>query len=430
MTPYLSQIARLLKSILLRPADASKRPSAQFVPGKHTPFTFSGGIAVSWWYSEDTFRAIDAVAALTIESSSDFRDCDVETVASAVTSTLQELCLDKNLFHGDAVFLGQRDTLFDCRKTPPPELATAISEAIATNLRARIGRRCTIYAVPRIRTASFELENDSVQVIAKADADAWQKLIEKGFEFDGWSPLRPQVGDRQDRTYAPPSDFECVLVAEERGTSAGAKFNSVLRFRKLAAVVHAVASKDSPHRIHKSMARPFDFLVQFPHGSIHEGRITRSDCAPVIPYFASDVQISSEGVESVRAWYDATGRCDKPHRDRVEKAANFLNRGLNAEDIEAYINYFVALDALFGQRGSVEASILEGVESLELESAFSEKAEWLFDLRNEIVHGGSRYVSEWPKYPRYTQHFRSKPMDDVRVLAQLAVLGAPQLFAS
>jgi hypothetical protein len=102
---------------------------------------------------------------------------------------------------------------------------------------------------------------------------------------------------------------------------------------------------------------------------------------------------------------------------------------MNSDDIEAYINYFVTLDALFGERGSVEASILAGVRTLDVNAAYIEKASWLFDLRNEIVHGGSRYVTEWPKYTRYTQHFRSEPMADVRCLAQLAVLRAPCVFA-
>lgn len=92
------------------------------------------------------------------------------------------------------------------------------------------------------------------------------------------------------------------------------------------------------------------------------------------------------------------------------------------------MNYFITLDALFGQQGSVETSILEGVKDLNLDPPFVEKARWLFDLRNEIVHGGSRYISEWPKYVRYIQHFGSKPTTDVQRLAQLAVLGAPRLY--
>jgi len=387
------------------------------------------GIIVSWWYSDDTFHATDTVAALTIASSPDFRDCDVNSVRSAITSCLQEQCLDNNLFDGDAVFFGLRDTLFDARRTSPLALATSISEAIASKLRAQIGRRCTVHAVPQLRSGSFVLETDSVELIANEDAKAWQALSDKGYVFDGWSPWLPQFAGQLDSAFSPRSDFSCVFVAEERGTFEGAKFNSVLKFRRLSAVLHAVASKGNANRMYKSMAHPSEFLIQFPHDSISDGSATRSDCAPILPRFTSDVLISDDDIGSIKHWYETTARCSKPLRDRIEKAANFLNRGLNAGDIEAYINYFVALDALFGERGSVEASIIQGVKSLEIEKPLAEKAEWLFDLRNEIVHGGSRFVEEWPRYARYTQHFRSKPMEDVRVLAQHAVLGAPKLFA-
>lgn len=429
MTPLLSQIVRLTKSIILQPADTSRRPSAQFIAGKHGPFGGLSGIGLSWWYSNDTHQAIESVARFTIASSADFRDCDIETVTAIVTNTLQEVCLDQVLFDGNAVLFARRENLFDCRIVSVPQLADAIREAIASNLKACIGRRCTVYAVPRFQSASFTLEGGAIRLIAKSDRDAWQKLIDDGYFFDGWSPLRPQVGLRETRTFAPPRDFECVFVAEEFGTQQGTRFNSILRFRKLAAVLHAVVCKRSAYPIYKAMAVPLEFCIQFPHSSISAGQITRSDCSPVIPYFASDIQLSPQDIESICNWYDAVNRCDGPHQNRIEKAAHFLNRGLNSDDIEAYINYFVTLDALFGQRGSVEASILEGVRSLGLDASLVAKAPWLFDLRNEIVHGGSRYISEWPKYNRYVQHFRSKPMNDVRDLAQLAVLRAPRLYS-
>jgi hypothetical protein len=424
-----SQIIRLTRSILLRPEDPSRRPSAQFIAGKRSPFGLTGGIGVSWWYADDTFHALDALATLLIESSSEFMDCDIESVSNVVSKTLQELCLEKRLFDGDAVFLGRHDTLFACRAAPPAQFADSILQEITARLRSCIGRRCTIYAVPRFKVPSFVVAGRSIRLISRNDEDAWQKLIDEGYQFDGWSPLCPKLGQREDRTFSPPGDFECVLVAEENGTQRGARFNSILKFRKLAALLFASACERSPQKIHKAAARPFEFCVQFPHKSITDANVTRSDCDPVIPYFASDVCLLSEDIASISKWYERLDRCGDEHQGRIEKAAHFVNRGMNSDDIESYINYFVALDALFGQRGSVEASILEGVQALNLDVSLTKKVPWLFDLRNEIVHGGSRYISEWPKYRRYTQHFRSKPIDDVRNLAQMAMLRGPGLYA-
>lgn len=424
-----SQIIRLAKSILLKPTDPPKYPSVQFIAGKHSPFIFPAGIGISWWYSDDTFHALESVATLLIESAAEFADCDIESVIDVVSKTLQEVCLEKTLFDGGAVSFRRKDTLFACCIAPVTEFADSILQEITTNLGNCMGRRCTVYAIPRFKVASFVIPGRSIRLIARDDEEAWQKLVDDGYQFDGWSPLCPQLRLIKDRTVSPPSKFECVLVAEENGTQQGARFNSILKFRKLAALLFAVACERSPHNIHKAMARPFEFCVQFAHKSSVNGGVTRNNCDPVIPYCASDVKLYSEDISSILGWYKQLDRCSDEHRGRIEKSAYFVNRGINSDDIESYINYFVALDALFGQRGSVEASIFEGVQALNLDAHLTEKTRWLFDLRNEIVHGGSRYISEWPKYRQYTQHFRSKPIDDVRDLAQSTMLRAPSLYA-
>lgn len=429
MNPLLRQIVRLTKSILLRPLDSKKRPSAQFIAGKHSPFGFPSGIGLTWWYSDDTFDAIDAVVLLLTEKSRDFKDCDTESVVEVVTKTLQEVCVDNSIFKVDDVCFPRTQTLFECRARTVPEFAASILDAAERNLRELICTRCTLYAVPRFQVSSFTLENDTMHVIGKRDRAAWQRLIDKGYEFGGWTPEKPQLGGREDTAFAPSSDFGCVLVAEELGTQKGARFSSILRFRKLMSVVFSVASRRAEHPYHKAIARSSEFCIQFPHKSAAGGKVTRSDCSALIPYYTSDISVDGQAVAEIRRWYEASEACSQDAQQRIEKGAHFLNRALNSDDIESYINYFVALDALFGERGAVESSILKGVQSLGIDPRYSEKTRWLFDLRNELVHGGSRYITEWPKYTRYTRHFRTKPLADIRSLAQLAVLKAPQILS-
>lgn len=426
--PLLSQIVRLTKSILLCPLDPQKRPSAQFIAGKHAPFGFPNGIGITWWYSDDTFHAIDAVVTLLTQESPDFRDCDPESVSDVVTKTLQEICVDKTVFNVDMLFFGHNNTLFDCRAASVAHFAEAIQKAMEINLRLLICGRCTLYTVPRFKVTSFLLENESIHVISKSDRIAWQLLVDKGYEFNGWTPEVPNVGSREDRTFAPPADFECVLIAEEHGTQKGSRFSSILRFRKLIAVLFSIASQRAAYPYHKAMARPSEFCMQFPHKSGLASTISRTDCGALVPYFTSDIQIGPDEVTAIQNWYEACVTCNQDVQRRIEKGAHFLNRAMNSDDIEAYVNYFVTLDALFGQRGSVESSILAGVQALGIGPELEEKTPWLFDLRNEIVHGGSRYINEWPKYTRYTQHFRTKPDADIRTLAQLAVLNAPRVL--
>lgn len=396
--------------------------------GKQAAFGSPRGVGLTWWYGDDTFHAIDSVTTLLIQESQEFRDCDPESVSDVVTNILQEICVDKSVFNVDSVFLARRDTLFECHENSVAEFAGLVLKSLEANLRLLLCRRCTLYTVPRFIVTSLHLESDSLHVIAKADRKAWQKLVDKGYEFDGWTPERPVLGLSDDRTFAPPSDFDCILAAEEYGTQKGARFNSILRFRKALTVLFCVASERAKYPFHKAMARPLEFCIQFPHESGSSGQITRSDCGALIPYYASDIAVGPTEVTAVQDWYKACAACSEGAQQRIQKGAHFLNRAMNSDDIEAYVNYYVTLDALFGERGSVESSILAGVKSLGGDPKFEEKASWLFDLRNELVHGGSRYITEWPKYARYTQHFRTKPFADIRALAQLAVLNAPRIL--
>jgi hypothetical protein len=431
-SPLLSQIVYLTKCILLKPDDESKRPAAQFFSGRQGPGVLSGGMGLEWWYAEGAFRAIETVARLIIESEPEFKDCDVESTCGVVTDTLKEKCVDRSLFKVDELFFGQQRALYDRRAADVPLFASAIASAIAHNLRAAIGRTCTIYAVPRLQSLSFELEEEPIRLIAKDDDTAWDKLIAGGYVFDGWTPWRPMLDAARTRSslFAPPPGFSCVLVAEQAGTESGTRVASLLNFRRLLAVMVAAASERLGRSYSKAAAKPFEFCIQFPHVSFPKGGCVRSECDSLVPYFLSDVSIDVETVAIVREWYGACSNCSAATRSRIEKGAHFLNRGMNADDVEAFVGYFVALDALFGERNAVEKSILAGVRSLNINPTFTDKASWLFELRSEIVHGGSRFLSEWPKYDRYTQHFQTEPMVDVAKLAQLAVLRAPYVLGA
>jgi len=428
MSPILGQIIRLTRTIHLHSVDGSIRPSAQFLAGKRPHFGLTGGFGLSWWYTSDTFLAFDAVTNLIIRNASEFRDCDPETISETIKETLHEVCVDKSIFDVDAVVFAQQKTLFECRSVNAEWFSTILLRTIEDNLRTRIGRRCTIYVVPRLQVASFNLCEVSVRLIEKNDGAAWSALIKSGYQFDGWTPQNPTIGLKVDSTFSPQGKFESLLVGEEYGTQKGAQASSVLKFRMLIAVLAAIASEQSGFTFHKAMARPFEFCVQFPHESCSDKRIFRSDCRPIIPFFVSDIHLGTDEIEALRTWYAKYMRCSQITKDRLEKSAHFINRGMNTDDIESYINYFVALDALFGERHSVETSILAGIVSLGLDAIYVEKARWLFDLRSELVHGGSRQFVEWPKYGRYVRHFRTRPLRDVQVLSQMVLTRAPEVL--
>lgn len=430
MKIVLGQIVTLTKAIRLRPGQPGDREWVQFIAGKKSSRGLQGGIGLTWWADDDTQTALEVVATLVITGRSEFKDCDSATVASVILDTLQEICLDNNIFAADDVFAMRKNTLFDCRRPAVIEFAGALHVAIESNLRCRITKHCTIYVLPRFIIQSLNLVRGSLHLIAKDDSAAWEELVRRGYIFDGWSPSRPRQNGRDDLIFTPKGRMDCILAAEDHGTREGTHFNSIMRFRQLIALLYAVVSDRSQYPIHKSIADPPEFCIQFSHRDSSNRALSRRDCRPLVPVYSEDISVEPMDLAKVLEWYDAVATTTEEVRSRAEKGAHYFNRGMNSDDIEAFINFFISLDAIFGERGSVETSIVAGVTALGADAKDLEKTRWLFELRSELVHGGSRYIAEWSKYVRYRNHFRSEPAGDVQRIARTALLRAPYVLGS
>lgn len=424
MSPIGSQIVHLLKSIHLQNDGAEVKYFAKFLAGERLGNPFLG-VGLTWWYTKDTFRLRDIISVMLIKDQKQFKDCDPESVSEVIMSTLQEIAVNRILFDVDAILFAKQPTLFGCCIIGTIDFVRTFLERLQENLISLIGRRCTVHVLPRFKVESFCLPENSLRIISKGDHRSWKMLAEEGYLIDFQSDVSSMLQGLNNQVFSMPEDFDCALVSENSGTQKGSRFNSILQFRKLTAVLFSVASQIKHSPPHKSSAQPFGFCVQFPHKSNSDLRVYRNDCAPIAPYYASDVVIDSANMQLIRHWFERVGECSDDVRVKIEKGAHFLNRAMNSSDIEGYLNFFIVLDAIYGSQGMVESSITGGVRNLKVDRNYVEKIRWLFKLRNEIVHGGSRYIGEWPGYADYLKHFQSRPQADIEYIAQQAVLQSP-----
>lgn len=424
MSPIGSQLIHLLKSIHLQNDGSEKKYFVKFIAGERLGNPFSG-VGLTWWYTKDTFRLSDIVSVMLIKDQGQFKDCDPESVSEVIMSTLQEIAVNQTLFDVDAILFAKHPTLFECRIVGAPDFVRIVLGRLQENLRSSIGSRCTVHALPRFKVESFCLPENSLRIISKGDHRSWKMLAEEGYLIDFESDVSPMLKGLNNQIFALPEGFDCALISENSGAQKGSRFNSILQFRKLVAVLFAVASQNKPSPTHKSSAQPFGFCVQFPHKSNPDLRVYRNDCAPIAPYYASDVVVDSVNMQHIHNWFKRVNECSDDVRAKIEKGAHFLNRAMNSSDIEGYLNFFIVLDAIFGSQGMVESSITRGVRNLKVDQDYVEKIRWLFKLRNEIVHGGSRYIGEWSGYADYLKHFQSRPQADIEYIAQQTVLQSP-----
>lgn len=425
MKKIIGQIIALTKNILLNSPDGTQNGMEQFFVGKRDPFRFSGGMGISWWYTQLTFKTLENLSFLINGEIEEFSGCDHKTIQSVIRDTLHEICVDRNIFNGDLVCFSGKDTLFECRtETDANKYGAYILDAILENVRNSISLGCVIYTAPRITGKSFSIGSEKIHVIHKNDTTKWDELIELGYYFGEWNPLTGNFIDGHNSAFSG-KDYNYVFVNETEGTNQGNKFSASLKFRKLFSVISALI--EYKYRF-KVMARPYSMCMQIPHAKSRDKSFTQNEIGELYPYYGNDIEIKIENIAKIKQWYREEQELTDEQRNRIEKCAHFINKGMNSSDIESYVHYFVALDALYGKIGSVSKSIEQGVSFLPDSSQWNEKISWLFDLRNELVHGGSRYLEEWPKYMRYYRHFSEEPARDIEKLAFHALASAPSLF--
>lgn len=420
----ITQIITLTKYIFLQSSDISHKE--QFIAGKQGPTgLLSNGVGISWLYESITHKTVEKISFMITSEMHEFSDCDHKSIQKTIRKTMREICLDSTIFHGDDVCFSRKPTLFECRvKIDITRFGEYILEAIISNIRLSISRYCIIYSPLRITGVSFSIESENLHIVQKTDPLEWRKLIDLGYLLDQWNPISENFHDGFTTTLSP-LNYNYLFVVESTGTEEGRRFSASLKFRKLFSVIYSLVEYSFRNKV---MAKPHSDCMQLPHKSSKNKSYSRSEIGELLPYYSKTLVVSENDVFKIKEWYQIERKLTEDQKSRIEKCSHFINKGMNTSDIDSYIHYFVALDALFGKRGSVFKSIEEGVNSLPCNDRWNEKISLLFDLRSELVHGGSRYIEEWPQYMKYYRHFTSEPIRDIEELAFHALAAAPKLF--
>ena len=424
MKKLIGQVIALTKNILLNEPEDKKLRVELFYAGRTDPFD-SSGFGIEWWYTRIAYKLVESISFMIVNEYPLFSDCDHKSIQTTVRSTLHEVCVDKNIFNSDDVCFGRKRTLFECRSVSDIEyFGQYILEKIISNIKSSIIDWCVLYTAPRISGDTFFIESEKIHIIHKSDINYWRHLSDIGYLTD---EINPETGDSRNgrKTRLSGLSYNYLFVVETKGTVVGSRFSSSLKLRKLFSVIYAISTNT---KLLKVTADPYPYSMQIPRKDSGSNEIISSEIGKLLPYYLETRLLRTDDINKIKGWYELEVKLPKEQRDRINKCAHFINKGMNSKDIESYIQYFVALDALYGQRGSVEKSIVNGVSKLPQNNDWNKKITWLFDLRNELVHGGSRFIEEWPDYMKYYKHFNTEPASDIEQLAFLALSSIPLIF--
>ena len=382
---------------------------------------FRSGIAFNWWYTQKGCALAKGLTKLIRDFHLPLIAIDLSSAGSALKEALQDNALNKFLLEDVSKKITQRKSLFDCYAPATPEqMASILFDSIAQEINKLAANWLFVYPLQRLRFSTHKFQNDEIAVLAAEDKTAWDEFRTRYPELKTLNPVAEEF-------YGGTFPFR---PAKERGwLLINCRGNPSFAFdvcRRKAAVflgvLFSVVEEMMPgHAFAKSSADVDDHAANFSDSS-QGPRMQWAHCGVLLHSVAGAHDLPSEVLQRVDSWYESRQSAADENRNRAMIAARFLNDAAVTNGYKQFLAFFFALDALFGVRGDVERKIAEGIQRHISESGIKQKCEWLFDLRSELVHGGTASVEEWNGLEKYEEHFGSTPERDIQTIASHCLL--------
>jgi len=419
----LSLLIALTKEIRLVKPENIESYQSQFFAGDESPFIFKGGIVITWWHTDRGFILCNNIASMSIEKYAQLADGNKDKLSEVIKKAFCIICTNATFFNGDDVFLRRKQNLFEARTIDDVEaFSKKLWDFILVKMENSIGHWCLVYPLPRLITDSRKIPDENIYLLKRTDKKAWEDFEIEYPETKYWNPATGLFEDGKPTVFFQ-LKYESLLVCLCSGTSDGARFKAGLKFKIFLSVLFAIFRIQKKYQLTKSAAQPYKVCIQFKSkDNQFSGGSILSEIGKLLPYYIDDFELKNDTAQVLEEWYNSLHYLEIDIKNRVKKAAHFINNAMVSDGIDSFIHYFISLDALFGKKGDVERLIIEGVKNCTSDSLWTQKTKWLYDLRSELVHGGARYEREWKDFERYVSHFRTHPRIDVMDLALLCIL--------
>ena len=385
---------------------------------------FAGRLGLEWYYTQSAIRICEDLADMVTAYDPLLKNGNKETFCLIIRQTLEDNALNKSLFDGDSISLSRVNTLFKARIiSDVVKFAKKLWYLIHGALLKTLTDWLLLYPLHRVFSVSVVLGFDGLSILKADDGKFWAEISVNYPDSKYWDP---RTGERSDKKgYSllggPPPTW---LAIEVNGTELGARISAERTMRTFLSVLFSHLVETEHNLFSKSMAQPISYVAQFPSepSKVKFGQIN-AHIGRLLHPLLTDVQISSERISEVMEWYKLNSAAGGEKSHRAEVGSHFVNYGMIADDeLQQFIQFFIALDALFGVRGKVENSIKEGVSKVfSSDTKWADRAELFFDLRSELVHGGSSSIDDWKNLAHYLKHFKSDPLDDIRLCSMVAL---------
>ena len=408
-------VLALTKNILLQKPTDRKTFSSNFFMGKQGKI---GTFATEWWRTWESELACDNLADLIRRSDATLFSGDVSSFSDTIMDVLMELLVEAAFFDFWKVFERKVPTLFDA-------IASNDKKAFGEKVFAQCVSACKnsvrnwliVYPLPRFKAPTTKFGFDGLWFLSSSDKATWNSFSAQYPNTELFDIASAQWLDKGStpsyRAVAP-----CWVGCETVGTAAGARQEAARRIRTLISILFAIVCRDHHAHLNKSGLEISRHSIQFADG---QDKSLGSQFAPIgdmFPPLMDEIVAENAVIQHIGEWYVKADALTAERKQRLRTASQFLHYAILSDQVERFLHFFIALDALFGERGKVESEILNGVDVMFVgDASWRTRCSQLFDLRSELVHGEQSMIADWPVLDKYRRQFHSNPLSDVATIA-------------
>ena len=392
---------------------------AQFIPTGKLHRISLGGLGVTIWYNEFvTRRLCKEISQIAKSHFSNLKDLDVNYSLEFILEIIKQNILDDRYFNSDNVFFGNVRNLFAARAiNNVNEFSKTIIKLLVDELSLLMSAWVFIYPLNRINSHSYAFKDEGIFLLNSSDEKFWKQFTDRFPSAKYWDPNTGKNIEDKGSTFS--TEIPKVwLICITNGTENSSRNVAAFKMKKFIAVLFSHLYDEFINITTLNLSHPNSYALQIPENEDNAGvsQIIAS-VGKVLPSVAQPLEITSGNLRRIEEWYNLFKNIDGEKQRRATVASHFIISAIFNSDYERFINFFIALDALFGDRKNVKETIVSGVNSLFNDSKIKNKVELLYELRSELVHGGCSTILDWKKFEHYDRTFKTDPIRDIESIA-------------
>ena len=384
-----------------------------------------GNIGLEWWYTRKGYRTCDDLAKMIIAQNMLLSEGDYESFSNIIRDTIERNGLNEELFKTDIVFKSEVENLLDARNIPDHKIfAVRLYEIIEKELTMALSDWMIIAPITTILSESYYFENLNIHLLSSKDIGYWQCVNSDYKSSYGFNPADGKNFNSSiiPAAYKVPSNW---IIFKTTGTEIGAIKKMEFLTRELIVLIYSLKVSSSCELNNLIENKNPRYCFMFPKYEEKVGFNLQISPLPFIePPFSTVTTIDPHDLKNIDEYIQSIQKLKPQHQKRFETATQFIHYGMLAySNVEKFMHFYIALDAMYGEIYNVEESIKNGLLSIKnVDKDIEMKSKKLYDLRNEILHGGCSRLEEWKGYSKYLDVFEVEPFEDLELICYRCIM--------